>query len=187
MASKTPSWDALYATAAGQAGHFTTAQAGEAGYSSPLLHKHRKAGRITRVRRGVYRLVHYPASEEEDLVVFWLWSDQQGVFSHETALSRHELSDVLPHEVEMTLPAAWSRRRLRIPDGLRVHYADIDGDARTWHGPVPVTTAARTVNDCARVGVSPEFMEQAIAQGLARGLFARDEIGPALATLGWAE
>ena len=184
MATTSPSWDALYATAAAQAGHFTTAQAAEAGYSSPLLHKHLKAGRITRVRRGIYRLVHFPASDEEGLVVLWLWSDQQGVVSHETALSRHELSDVLPHEVEMTLPAAWSQRRLRVPEGLRLHYADLADQERSWHGPVPITTPARTVNDCAAAGVSPEFVEQAIEQGLARGLFARADVRPALATLG---
>ena len=87
MKPLTPSWDALYALAVGQVGHFTTAQAAEAGYSSPLLHKYLANGKVLRVRRGVYRLVHFPASEDEDLVVCWLWSDRQGVFSHETALA----------------------------------------------------------------------------------------------------
>jgi len=48
------------------------------------------------VRRGVYRLEHFPAGEHEDLVALWLWTDRAGVFSHETALALHGLSDTLP-------------------------------------------------------------------------------------------
>lgn len=171
-----PSWDDLYTLAAAQAGHFTTAQAHEAGFSSPLLHKHLGAGRIERIRRGVYRLVHFPSSDEEGLVVLWLWSDREGVFSHETALARHALSDVLPHRVEMTVPAVWRARRLRVPEGLDLHFADLPRSERTWIGPVPLTTPARTVRDCIAVGVSPEFIAQAIEEGLRRGLFERLEI-----------
>lgn len=171
-----PSWDDLYALAAAQAGHFTTSQAHVAGFSSPLLHKHLASGRIERIRRGIYRLVHFPSSDEEGLVVFWLWSDRKGVFSHETALARHALSDVLPHRVEMTVPVVWRARRLRVPDGLDLHYADLPRSDWTWFGPVPLTTAARTIRDCMAAGVSPEFTGQAVEEGLRRGLFERDEI-----------
>lgn len=110
-----PDWDALYAVAQSQLGYFTTQQAAEAGYSSQLLYKYLDNGRITRVRRGIYRLVHFPASEHEELVVLWLWADQTGVFSHATALALHDLSDVLPSRVHMTLPAqlfsGWARTR----------------------------------------------------------------------------
>ena len=45
-------WDRLYSVAADQAGHFTTAQAAEAGYSPQLLDKYL---RNRRVARGVSR------------------------------------------------------------------------------------------------------------------------------------
>jgi len=45
----------------------------------------------------------------------WLWSEQAGVISHQTALSLHGLSDVLPAQAHLTLPAAWSKRRFRVP------------------------------------------------------------------------
>ena len=83
-----PDWNALYEMAAAQDGYFTTRQAAAAGYSRPLLARHLTSGRIVRVRRGIYRVVHYPPSDHEDLVVVWLWSGQAGVFSHETALAR---------------------------------------------------------------------------------------------------
>ncbi len=174
-----PSWDHLYEQAASQAGYFTTTQAAEAGFSSPLLHKYLARGKVARMRRGVYRLVHFPASEDEDLVVLWLWSERQGIFSHETALVRHELSNLLPHEVEMTVPRAWSRRRLRVPVGLRLHYSDLVPSDHAWHGPVPITNPARAVNECAAAGVSPEFIEQAIRQGLDRGIFTERDIAHA--------
>lgn len=42
---------------------------------------------MLRVRRGVYRLVHFPAGEHEEMTALRLWSDQHGVFSHQTALA----------------------------------------------------------------------------------------------------
>lgn len=46
-----PRWSRLYETAAAQEGHFTTAQAAEAGYYPQLLTKYLENGRIVRVRR----------------------------------------------------------------------------------------------------------------------------------------
>src|ERR1700722_20609647 len=94
--SKHPDRDRLYEIAAAQEGLFTTQQAAEAGSSPQLLLHHLSSGTAVRVRRGIYRLVHFPAGEHEDLVSAWLWSEQMGVFSHETALSLHRLSYVLP-------------------------------------------------------------------------------------------
>lgn len=67
-----PDRGALFAVASSQDGYFTTDQAAEAGCSRPLLDHHLHARRFVRVRRGVYRLVEYPAGEHEDLVVAWL-------------------------------------------------------------------------------------------------------------------
>jgi predicted transcriptional regulator of viral defense system len=171
-----PVWARLYETAAGQEGYFTTEQAAEAGYSPPLLAKYLQSGKIVRMRRGIYRLVHYPPGEHEDLVVAWLWSERASVFSHETALALHDLSDVLPARIHLTLPAAWQRRRLRVPAGLVLHHADVDASDRTWTGAVPVTSPRRTLLDCIRAHVSPELLGQAWQQAVARGLLARNDV-----------
>lgn len=175
-APRKPDWDRLFETAATQEGHFTTQQAAEAGYSPQLLAKYLANGKIERVIRGVYRLVHYPAGEREDMVVFWLWSGRQGVFSHETALALHDLGDALPAHHDLTLPAAWSRRRLRVPKGVRLHYADIPERDRTWFGAVPVTKPARTLRDCAALPISPEMLLRATLDARRRGLVRRAEI-----------
>ena len=110
-----PAWDALHDLAVSQAGYFTTAQAAELGFSPELLSYHCKKRRLQRTRRGVYRVRHLPAQEDEQLVELWLWSGRVGVFSHETALALYDLSDVLPASVHMTVPASWRTRRLRTP------------------------------------------------------------------------
>ena len=170
-----PDWDRLYETALAQEGHFTTQQALDAGYSSQLLVKYLNSGKIIRIRRTVYRLKHFPPGQQEDLVALWLWSDRAGVFSHETALMLHELSDVLPARARLTVPAKWRRRRLQVPDGVVLHYADVPKRDRAWVGTVPVTSPARTLADCAADYVSPDFLSSAISQALARGMVSRPQ------------
>jgi predicted transcriptional regulator of viral defense system len=172
----TPDWDHLFETAAAQAGYFTTKQAADAGYSTQLLRKHILAGRVSRPQRRIYRLVHFPAGDDETLVTGWLWTERAGVVSHQTALSLHGLSDVLPARMHLTLPLAWARRRLRVPPGIVLHHADIGSEDRTWHGPVPVTTVSRTLRDCARAGLSPEHLRQATRDALRRGLVTRRDV-----------
>lgn len=176
MVESRPDENRLYQTAAAQEGLFTTAQAAEAGYSPQLLAHHLGKRRVERVRRGVYRLVRFPPGEHEDLVAVWLWSESQGVFSHETALSLQGLSDVLPAKAHLTLPRAWKSRRLRFPHGVVPHYADVPRQDRIWVGAIPVTSAARTVVDCATARLSPDLLRQALEEGLEQGLFSADMV-----------
>ena len=171
-----PDWDALYKQAETQAGHFTLTDAKACGYSSQLLHKHLAAGRIQRVRRGIYRLAHFPAVDHAELVALWLWSDRQGVFSHETSLALQDLSDALPARVHMTLPTAWRRRRLKTPRGLVLHHADLPAQTRSWQEAVPVTAPIQVLAECINAHVSPEIIEQAMRQALRRGLVASEAV-----------
>jgi len=175
-ATKSPDWDRLFEIAAAQDGLFTTRQAAEAGYSSQLLAHHLGAGRMVRVRRGIWRLVHYPAGEHEDLTGVWLWSEREGVFSHETSLAMHDLSDVLPARVHLTLPEGWRRRRLRVPQGVVLSFGDVAESERRWFGCVPVTGPRRTLEDCSTAHLSPETLRVAALDALARGLVERGEL-----------
>lgn len=178
-----PDWGRLFDVAAQQDSLFTTRQAAESGYSPQLLSHHLSAGRVVRIRRGIYRLVHFPAADHEDLTATWLWSEGEGVFSHETALALHQLSDALPAKTHLTLPSVWKSRRLRVPSGVVLHFSDIADDERAWAGAIQVTSARRTIIDCAAAGVSPGIVEQAIDEGLQRGLFTAAMIEPASAYL----
>jgi predicted transcriptional regulator of viral defense system len=178
-----PDWGALYEVAQAQSGYFKTGQAAAAGYSPQLLRKYIGNGKVVRVRRGVYRLVHFPASEHEDLVVAWLWAEQAGVFSHETALALHDLSDVLPAKIHMTIPASWRLRRLRVPAGLVLHYADITDIERTGYSAVPITTPRRTLQDCIEAHISLDLVRQAVLQARRRGLISEKDSAELNATL----
>ncbi len=178
-----PDWNLVYATAELQDGLFTIQQAAEAGCSPQLLVHHVRGGRVVRIRRGIYRLVNFPPGEHEDLVAAWLWSERVGVISHQTALSLHGLSDVLPAKVHLTLPTAWRRRRLRAPPGVVLHHADVPTEDRSWFGAVPTTGVRRTLNDCARYGLSPDLLRQGARQALHRGLVTNEELADVAAAL----
>lgn len=175
-APKGPVWDDLYDQAASQDGLFSTSQAAAVGYSPQLLQKHLHAGRIERVRRGIYRLVHFPPGEHEDLAAVWLWSERAGVFSHETALSLHGLSDAMPGRVHLMVPTGWKKRRLRVPVGVELEFGLLADADRSWVGPVPVTTVKRTLADCVAAHVAPDLIEQALAQAAVRGLVRKADL-----------
>lgn len=183
-ASQRPDWDRLFEAATAQDGLFTTRQGAEAGYSAQLLVHHVKSGRAVRLRRGIYRLVHFPAGEHEELVAIWLWSDRMGVFSHQTALALHGLSDALPSRVHLTLPLASQRRRLRVPRGVVIHHGDVPKAQRAWCGAIPATAPARTLNDCAREGLAPDLLRQGAREALKRGIVTKRELGNVESALG---
>lgn len=163
-------WTQLYEAAASQAGYFTTGQASDSGFTLQLLEHHCSSGKIQRIRRGVYRLTHFPASDLEDLVVLWLWSEMKGVFSHGTALDLWGLTDYLPMVYFMTLPLSWKKRRLRVPGSVELFYDDLDASEISWHGPIPITTAKRTLQDCADAGIAFEWLKAARQKAAQRGL-----------------
>lgn len=171
-----PSWDRLFEIAAAQEGLFTTQQAALAGYSPQLIAHHLKTGRMTRILRVVYRLAHYPAGDHEDLTAVWLWSDRKGVFSHQTALALHNLSDLLPSQVHLTLPHAWRKRRLSMPEGVTLHFKDVLESERCWFGQVPATTVARSLENCADGDLSPKHLGRAALDALSRSLVSLREL-----------
>lgn len=179
---RAPSWDSLYETAANQQGCFTREQARDAGFSDQLLYKHVHSGNVERVQRGIYRVTRFPESARahEDLVVLWLWSGSEGVFSHETALRLHGLSDALPSKIHLTLPAAWRDRQLAPPPGTRLSFAEVPAADRGFIGAIPVTRPARTINDVATASGDAIVVEASVRQAIQRGLAAPGELLPAV-------
>ena len=177
-----PSWDALYSVVEAQQGCFTREQAREAGFSDQLLQSHLKAGTIERLHRGIYRLTRFPASgrDQEDLVVVWLWSLSAGVFSHETALRLHGLSDALPSRIHLTLTRDWEHRRLKPPPGVALYFGDFSTADCTFVGSVPVTTPARSINDVAAAHGDDGVIEAAVRQAIQRGLATPASVLPAV-------
>lgn len=167
-------WDTvLYEIAEDQAGYFTAAQARAAGLLQIRLVQLAKQGDIERVSRGVYRFTRFPVSPLGHYMEAVLWPqvrrpDVAGVISHQSALAIHELSDVSPARVHVTLPTAVRIRR-DVPKGLVLHYADLaQADVEKVEG-VPVTTPARSIRDAHADHLGNELVAQAIADGRRSG------------------
>lgn len=171
----------LYESAQAQGGFFTTRQARAAGVKDNVHSYHVRAGNWVRERRGIYRLAQFPTSARPDLMLWQLWShnragDPQGTFSHATALTVHELSDVMPRRLDLTVPPGF-QRMAAIPRVLQLHRARLgDGDVETIDG-VRVTTALRTLVDVIADDVlSRELQVQAVDEAIRRGLIMRRQI-----------
>ncbi len=176
----------LFEVADRQAGYFTAKQAREAGYSYRLQHYHRGRGHWIPVGHGLFRLSRYPEGKNEDLVRLYLWSrdregEPQAIFSHETALRLHGLSDLMPEKVHLSVPKGF---RKRPPRGVVLHKADLSrADAEDWNG-FRVTTPLRTILDVAGSReVSPEHLQSAVREAVARGLVRRKRLREELSRL----
>ncbi len=174
----------LYEIAEGQQGFFTTKQAKAVGFAENTHPYHVQVGNWIREYRGIYRLANFPQSERPDLMLWSLWSRNraeavQGVYSHATALSIYDLSDLMPEKLHMTVPTGF-RRNSRIPRVLVLHYDDLPERDSEVVGGVRVTKTLRTVLDLLAVGdVPPSVLRQALGDGLRRGLIRRSEIAGA--------
>jgi predicted transcriptional regulator of viral defense system len=177
--------DVLFEVAEAQQGYFTSKQASSAGYLLGSQAHHVKSGNWVRVERGIYRLAHFPQSPEEQLVIYSLWSrnragQPEGVYSHQTALSVHELSDVNPAKLHLTVPVTF-RRRARVPRVLVLHRARLHQNDVDQRRGFAVTRPLRAIADLARAdSVSHDIIEQALTEGRRRGLIGRREISELL-------
>jgi predicted transcriptional regulator of viral defense system len=172
---------ALTTMAASQGGYFTSKQAAAIGYTAPKRNYHVHVGNWVRERRGIFRLSTQPLPVRPDLILWWLWSrnrqeQPQGVYSHQTALSLHELTDVMPSRLHMTVPKTF-RRSAAIPKSVVLHIADVPpSDIELIEG-VPVTKALRTLVDVATSGEVPlPDLKLAFAEATRSGKITRAEI-----------
>jgi predicted transcriptional regulator of viral defense system len=169
----------LFAIAETQGGFFTAKQAEDAGFDRTHHAYHVSKGNWVRERRGVYRLTRFPIPERADLILWSLWSrnrdDQaQGVYSHQTALSIYDLSDVMPANLHMTVPRGF-RRNAEIPPVLILHYDDLSADEVEEREGYRVTFPIRTLVDV-RHEVSDELFTQAFNEAKTRGLVTGADI-----------
>lgn len=170
--------------AAAQGGYFTTQQARAAGYGYDDQHYHVAEGHWQRVARGLYRLRGFPESPEWDLIeVSLLSSDRAGVpqlvFSHETALRLHELSEINPARLSAIVPPGF---RKHLPAEVQLHHDILREDEWEARAGYRVTTPRRTLLDIAASKENWPYLEEAVRDALGRGLVRRSELEQAEGT-----
>jgi predicted transcriptional regulator of viral defense system len=156
----------LVEIAAGQGGYFSANQALQAGYSYPAQHYHAVQENWLRVGRGIYRLSEWPSGPHDDLVRWALWSGQAGVVSHDSALAVHELGDVNPAKVHLSVPPGF---RAKAP-GVILHRALVPATEKQEHSGFWVTTPLRSLVDVAAGPIDLDQVATAIREALERGL-----------------
>lgn len=180
-ASSQSNREQLYKVAESQLGYFTTKQAKTAGYTENNFLHYINTGSWIKSYRGIYRLSRFPESENSQLVLWSLWSRNrsdvpQAIYSHDTALRIHELSDIMPSKLHITVPSTF-RRNSDIPAILTLHKAHVPAsDIQEMQGYF-CTSPLRTLIDLMKAKtVALDLIEQALREGLARGMITRHDI-----------
>ena len=158
--------------AAAQSGHFTAQQALALGYSYAAQKHHADRGNWVRVERGIYRLPEWPVGAHDDLVRWSLWAPEGAAISHDSAASFHDLGDLNPADVHITVP----RRFRGAAPGVRFHVAPLgEGDVSPFGG-FRVTTPRRTIADLAEGAIGLDQLGTLVADAVDRGLVDPDEL-----------
>jgi predicted transcriptional regulator of viral defense system len=164
-----PNYQKLYEIAESQGGYFTTKQAERACYSRKDLSALSKRRKFSRVSWGIYRITLFPTTSYDDFFMAVLKSGPHSVISHQSALSIYELSDILPAKIHIIIPKSRSRRR----EGIKYHTCNLSKNDITSYKGLPITTVERTITDVVRSGLDTHLIEQAINQGINRGMITR--------------
>jgi len=169
---------ALLEIAEEQAGYFTAKQALKSGYSYRLQHYHKSKGHWIEVDRAIFRLANYPNSPYEDLVRCSLWGHNreaipQAVISHESALVVHELSDVMPSKICLTIPPSF---RKKAQPGCVIYRAIVRPEDVEKRGGFIVTKPLKTIIDVAEGNLGLEQLEKAVRDAFNKGLLNFNDI-----------
>ncbi len=162
----------LFEVASRQQGYFTAKQAVKVGFSYRMQSHYRQKGEWLEIDRGIFRLAQFPNSPDEDYVRWSLWSrghdgEPQAVISHDSALSIHELSDVMPAKIHLTVPSGFRKKK---PKECIVHRGLVSQKEKEQREGFFVTTPLKTIIDSAESNFSMDYLEQAIRQACDKGM-----------------
>lgn len=162
----------LFEVASLQQGYFTAQQAVRAGFSYRMHSHYKQSGQWLEIDRGVFRFAQFPNSPDEDYVRWSLWSrdrkgEPQAVFSHDSALAIHGLSDIMPSKIHFTVPSGF---RKKTPKGCVVHKGKVPSNEKEQREGFFVTTPLRTIIDSAESDLSMDYLQQAIKEACDKGM-----------------
>ncbi len=134
------------------AGMIQTSQVTDAGISKPVLYQYIKENDIEQLSHGIYAI----RDSWTDMMYLIHLRCKQAVFSHETALFLHDLTDREPVEYEITVKTGYNPSKLK-EDGIKVYTVkkELHGEGiiimQTPFGhDVPVYDMERTICDIVR-------------------------------------
>ncbi|MDW7662189.1 MAG: type IV toxin-antitoxin system AbiEi family antitoxin domain-containing protein [Bacillota bacterium] len=132
-------------------GILTSGEAREAGVSYKTIQRMNQSGEIQKLEQGLYM----DPDQMEDEFFLTQYRCKKGIFSHETALYFHDLSDRMPLQMMLTIPSGYNTRLLKEKDKYKFFYIDeklhIIGKTATetpYGHQIFVYDKERTICDC---------------------------------------
>jgi predicted transcriptional regulator of viral defense system len=157
-----------------QHGYLRAEAVNEAGFDPKRLVDYERRGLAERVAYGVYRMKMIPPDELDEYMRAALWPMGAGVLSHETALDLHELCDVNPAVIDVTVPRHYRTHR-PVPALYRLHRRDLTAyQVERWRG-LPIVTPLRAILDGIEGHVRGELIDQAIVTAEKQSLITTAE------------
>jgi predicted transcriptional regulator of viral defense system len=117
---------------------------------------------------GLYRMPMVPVTQLDAYMEAILWGGRRGVLSHETALDLHELCDVNPSAIHLTVPTGF-RTRKAVPEIYRLHRFDLEPAEVGSHEGIPIVTPERAILGGIEQALGWQLIDQAIGTARARG------------------
>jgi len=121
---------------------------------------------------GLYRMPMVPATSLDSYMEAVLWTGRRGVLSHETALDLHQLCDVNPNAIHLTVPRGF-RTRKAVSEIYRLHRFNLDPSEIGRHEGIPIVTPERAILGGIEQALGWQLIDQAIATARARGLITK--------------
>ena len=163
-----PAFDVLDALVRGGNGVLRTADAVAAGITRPVLGNYVRERDLERVGHGLYLA---PDAWKDGMYLLHLRCPQ-AVFSHDTALFLHDLTDREPNPYSITVKTGYNPASLQA-DGIKVytikkelHDVGIATMNTPFGNPVPVYDMERTICDAvrSRSGIEMQTFQDALKQ-----------------------
>lgn len=95
--------------------------------------------------------------------------------SHETALQLHDLCDVNPAKIHITVPIRYRARR-KGAEPYVVHHADLAERDITWHEGIRIVTPVLAIRQGIGIHTPLHLLHQAVGNARARGLAITKEL-----------
>jgi len=99
-------------------GFITSSEADLEGINNKLLQRMQQSGEIERVAHGVYM----DPNQMVDEYMLTQYRCEKGIFSHETALYFHDLTDRTPFQLMLTIPSGYNTRLLKEKTKFKFFY-----------------------------------------------------------------
>lgn len=145
---------------------------------------------VSKVRHGLWQQVHPGVYAAFTGTVTWearlwaavLYAGPDALLSHETAAEVLHLTDRRCPVIQVTIPHS---RRVRPPDGVRIHRSSLDYPRwRPLRGVPPHTFYADTIIDLVAAADDLDDVVAWISRGIARRMVTRSELDAAVAARG---